>query len=149
MHRSEQTIALQVHYVVLRLHTHTHIEPFGQYMALPVGTMASVKVRVINADFGHTVQLRREDRVGLSCGVPVLSLAWFVDDNELDGSEVAGELAILSAIFVEAETTADKAALAIAQSFQCDLVNFTAPMSGTDFLTPGLYSNDIFESCRF
>ena len=24
MHRSEQTIALQVHYVVLRLHTHTH-----------------------------------------------------------------------------------------------------------------------------
>ena len=76
-------------------------------------SMAAIKVKVLNADFEETVQLRPDEPLSVAfqavqekhCAFKVTSFS--LCDSELQGEEIAKDCATLGCIFIEAETSAD------------------------------------------
>lgn len=76
-------------------------------------SMAAIKVKVLNADFEETVQLRPDEPLSVAfqavqekhCAFKVTSFC--LCDSELQGEEIAKDCATLGCIFIEAETSAD------------------------------------------
>ena len=76
-------------------------------------SMAAIKVKVLNADFEETVQLRPDEPLSVAfqsvqekhCAFKVTSFS--LCDSELQGDAIAKDCATLGCIFIEAETSAD------------------------------------------
>ena len=96
----------------------------------PLGDMAAVNVKVLNADFEENLHRRPDEPISVAFQAVHQKHSAFkvtsfcLNNTELDVTELVKDLATLGCIFLEAETTADSTISKIISKFQMDKPKF-------------------------